>query len=66
MATVLALAAIVFAAPTRAADEVDLELVLLADAPRSIDDAEILFQRQGCADAITHPDVPRAISPFLP
>jgi hypothetical protein len=42
-------------------DEVDLELVLLADASRSIDNAEILFQRQGYADAITHPDVLGAI-----
>jgi len=45
-----------------AADEVDLELVLLADASRSIDNAEILFQRQGYADAITHPDVLGAIT----
>ncbi len=44
-----------------AAEEVDLELVLLADASRSIDDAEIRFQRQGYADAITHPDVLGAI-----
>ena len=36
---------------------VDLELVLLADASRSIDDGEIRFQRQGYAAAITHPDV---------
>ncbi len=40
-----------------ASDEVDLELVLLADASRSIDNAEIRFQRQGYADAIVHPDV---------
>lgn len=45
----------------RAADEVDLELVLLADASRSIDNAEIRFQRQGYADAITHPEVLSAI-----
>ncbi len=45
-----------------AADNVDLELVLLADASRSIDDAEIRFQRQGYADAITHPDVLGAIA----
>ncbi len=46
-----------------AADErVDLELVLLADASRSIDDTEIRFQRQGYAAAITHPDVLAAIS----
>ncbi len=40
-----------------AGDGVDLELVLLADASRSIDDDEIRFQRQGYAAAITHPDV---------
>lgn len=43
-------------------EAVDLELVLLADASRSIDDAEIRFQRQGYAAAITHPDVLAAIS----
>ena len=37
--------------------EVDLELVLLADASGSIDQAEIKFQRQGYASAITHPQV---------
>ncbi|MEX0922578.1 MAG: DUF1194 domain-containing protein [Rhodovibrionaceae bacterium] len=36
---------------------VDLELVLLADGSRSIDDAEIRFQRDGYAEAITHPQV---------
>jgi hypothetical protein len=41
--------------------EVDLELVLLADATGSIDDGEIRFQRQGYADAITHPSVISAI-----
>mgnify|MGYP002624106852 CR=1 FL=1 len=41
---------------------VDLELVLLADATGSIDDKEILFQRQGYADAIVDPDVLAAIS----
>ena len=43
------------------ADSVDLELVLLADASGSIDDAEIHFQRQGYASAITHPAVLDAI-----
>jgi hypothetical protein len=43
------------------AGSVDLELVLLADASGSIDDAEIRFQRQGYASAITHPEVLRAI-----
>jgi len=41
--------------------EVDLELVLLADATGSIDDAEIRFQRQGYANAITDPAVLAAI-----
>ena len=41
--------------------DVDLELVLLADATGSIDDAEIRFQREGYANAITHPDVLSAI-----
>ena len=58
----LAFAASGFGVSALAADEVDLELVLLADASRSIDNAEILFQRQGYADAITHPDVLGAIA----
>ena len=41
---------------------VDLELVLLADATGSIDDAEIRFQREGYAAAIIHPDVLSAIA----
>jgi Protein of unknown function (DUF1194) len=45
-----------------AAERVDLELVLLADASRSIDDAEIRFQRQGYAAAFTHPEVLGAIA----
>jgi hypothetical protein len=44
------------------AQPVDLELVLLADASRSIDNAEIQFQRQGYASAITHPEVLGAIA----
>lgn len=39
------------------AQDVDLELVLLADATGSIDEDEILFQRQGYADAISDPGV---------
>mgnify|MGYP000044190181 CR=1 FL=1 len=46
----------------QAQQEVDLELVLLADASGSIDNAEIRFQREGYATAITHPDVLGAIS----
>lgn len=41
--------------------DVDLELVLLADATGSIDSAEIAFQRQGYAEAITDPEVINAI-----
>lgn len=47
------------------AQEVDLELVLLADASGSIDQEEVIFQRQGYATAITHPDVLYAISSTL-
>lgn len=44
------------------AEEVDLELVLLADASGSIDLSEIAFQRQGYAEAITDPEVLAAIA----
>ena len=40
-----------------AAEPVDLELVLLADASWSIDNAEIRLQREGYAVGISHPDV---------
>lgn len=52
----LTLALAVLAGPIWAQD-VDLELVLLADASRSIDAREIRFQRQGYAQAITDPRV---------
>ncbi len=45
----------------QAKEAVDVELVLLADASNSIDNAEIKFQRQGYATAMTHPDVIAAI-----
>lgn len=45
--------------------EVDLELVLLADATGSIDEAEIRFQREGYAKGITDPAVLRAIEGTL-
>jgi hypothetical protein len=53
--------AVGFGVPAAAQTEVDLELVLLADATGSIDDAEISFQRQGYAEAITDPSVIAAI-----
>ncbi len=49
------LALILLLALPAAAEEVDVELVLLADTTGSIDEAEALFQRQGYADAITDP-----------
>jgi hypothetical protein len=55
------LTALALVGAARAADPVDLELVLLADASRSIDDGEVMFQRQGYAAAITHPAVLAAI-----
>jgi len=56
------LALVLGAVPALAAERVDLELVLLADASGSIDDAEILFQRQGYASAITSPAILAAIA----
>ncbi len=57
IAAPLAIIASLVAGPAAAGERVDLELVLLADASRSIDDGEIRFQRQGYAAAITDPDV---------
>ena len=48
--------------PAIAQERVDLELVLLADASRSIDDAELRFQRAGYATAITDPLVLSAVA----
>lgn len=43
-------------------EEVDLELVLLADSSGSIDADELLLQRQGYMDALRHPQVLAAIA----
>jgi hypothetical protein len=53
-----------FAGPLHA-QEVALELVLLADASGSIDQSEIDFQRQGYAEAITDTAVLNAIADTL-
>ena len=50
-------ALLLFGLPVAAQERVDLELVLLADASRSIDEVEIRLQREGYATGITHPDV---------
>ncbi|MEO1774747.1 MAG: DUF1194 domain-containing protein [Pseudomonadota bacterium] len=49
------------ATPAAAEEPVDLELVLMTDASRSIDDSEIRFQREGYARAIQDPAVLEAI-----
>jgi hypothetical protein len=51
-----------FGLSTAAAEPVDLELVLLADASGSIDNNEIRFQRQGYAEAMAHKEVLDAIA----
>lgn len=53
--------AIAVCGPAQAQTPLSLELVLLADATGSIDDAEIRFQREGYARAITDPAVISAI-----
>ena len=63
--TALIAAVLLIPLSATAQQEVDLELVLLADASGSIDNAEIRFQREGYAAAITHPDVLGAISSGL-
>lgn len=62
VAPVLALSAAPAAAQAPEWDDVDLELVLLADATGSIDPAEIAFQRRGYAEAITSPEVLSAVT----
>ena len=56
----LALAAF-FASPTRAAQPVDLLLVLAADVSRSIDGQKFQLQREGYAAALANPRVLEAI-----
>nr|WP_245759521.1 DUF1194 domain-containing protein [Poseidonocella sedimentorum] len=56
------LSALLLAAGPLAAQDTDLELVLLADASGSIDAREIAFQREGYATAITDPEVLAAIA----
>jgi hypothetical protein len=57
--------ALPFLALPASAQEVDLELVLLADASGSITQSEIEFQRQGYASAITDPAVLAVIANTL-
>jgi len=57
----IALAAALLPDLAPAQERVDVELVLLADASRSIDDGELMLQRSGYAAAITHPLILSAI-----
>jgi len=52
----------VAALPARAAEAVDLQLVLAADVSRSIDNYRFQLQRQGYATAIADPRVVRAMT----
>ncbi|MFO1079031.1 MAG: DUF1194 domain-containing protein [Reyranellaceae bacterium] len=59
----LAMLGLAAAVPTaRAAEPVDLLLVLAADVSRSVTEAKFRLQREGAAAAITHPEVVRAIT----
>lgn len=62
MRVVAAAVVFVLAAVSARAERVDLELVLLADATGSIDRAELMFQRQGYAEAMRSPAVLSAIA----
>jgi hypothetical protein len=48
-------------APAASAQQVDVELVFLADSSGSIDAGENMFQREGHAEALAHPDVLSAV-----
>ena len=67
MRTFAALVLVLLAAgaPARAADSVDVALVLVADVSRSIDDSEFQLQKQGYAQAFTDPKVLSAITSGL-
>ena len=50
------------AAPARAAEPVDVALVLVGDVSRSIDEGEFALEKQGYAAALTSPEVLAAIT----
>jgi hypothetical protein len=58
----LGLALALFAPTARAAEPVDLLLVLAADVSRSVTEGKFKLQREGAAAALTHPDVLKAIT----
>ena len=60
--TLLGLALAMLAPTARAAEPVDMLLVLAADVSRSVTEPKFKLQREGAAAAITHPDVVKAIT----
>ncbi len=58
----LSLVLVHFPPSVRAAEPVDLLLVLAADVSRSVTEPKFKLQREGVAAAITHPEVVRAIA----
>ena len=62
VAALLSLALMLSPPAARAADPVDLLLVLAADVSRSVTEPKFKLQREGAAAAITHPEVVRAIT----
>jgi hypothetical protein len=58
----LSLALTLAASAARAAEPVDLLLVLAADVSRSVTEPKFKLQREGAAAAITHPEVVKAIT----
>lgn len=61
LAALLVLAGLLAPGRPLAAEDVDLALVLAVDVSRSIDDEEYALQRQGYAQAFSHPSVISAI-----
>lgn len=59
---IMSLALVVVAPAVRAAEPVDMLLVLAADVSRSVTEPKFRLQREGAAVAITHPDVVKAIT----
>jgi hypothetical protein len=57
----LTAACLALAAPGRAADSVDMTLVLVSDVSRSVDDAEFKLQKEGYTEAFTSRQVIEAI-----
>ena len=62
VAALLGLALMLSPPLVRAAEPVDLLLVLAADVSRSVTEPKFKLQREGAAAAITHPDVVKAIT----